>query len=115
VEVARHGHRPLDGGQGDQVVIRGIDGVDGRLAVRIRGEQRRAAGPGERQEADHAIGAAGYAADAPCGRNCSTTSHGIAFFSSRWMERSAWTSSGATSEIAVPDNPARPVRPIRWM
>ncbi len=56
-----------------------------------------------------------YAADAPAGRNDSTTSHGIARLRRRWIERSAWTSSGATSEIAVPDAPARPVRPIRWM
>ena len=59
-------------------------------------------------------GSAGrYAADAPAGRNDSTTSHGIAFLRRRWIERSAWTSSGATREMASPDLPARPVRPIR--
>ncbi len=86
------------------------DGQVARWRAGVTSGSRRARPPVGRAEQERT-----YAADAPAGRNDSTTSHGMARLSRRWMPRSASTSPGETSEIAVPEAPARPVRPMRWM
>ena len=46
VSVARDEHGPFSRREGEQVVVRRVEGADGWLPIRIRGNERRATEPG---------------------------------------------------------------------